>query len=156
MVVRAKYVHFSLHYVRSLLSIHYSHYGNNRMFLHVVHISVKQWANNFRSSGYYFMLFLSVSSCCCRPTPGWLDSNDVCMSGGSWACGRGTTKERSHCGHTNKGNTSHQLTVGPPPHTYIHVMSEISNCLVPSTNCRISQRHYRNYLNTTYDQSNLT
>ena len=94
------------------------------------------------------MLFI----CCCHTTPGWLDSNDVCMSGGSRACGGCTTEGRGHCGHSRWGNASHHLTVGPPPlYPHTHVMSEIfiilvtseiSNCLVPSTNCSISRRHY--------------
>ena len=54
-------------------------------------------------------------NCCCRPTPGWLDSTDVCMLWGSWACGGGTTKGRGHCGHSKWGNSSHHLTVGSPP-----------------------------------------
>ena len=28
--------------------------------------------------GYYFMLFIWVSSCCCCSTPEWLDNNGVC------------------------------------------------------------------------------
>ena len=60
------------------------------------------------------MLFISMSSYC-HSTPEWLDSNDVCMSGGSWACGGGTTKERGHCGYSKWGNGSYHLMVGSPP-----------------------------------------
>ena len=60
------------------------------------------------------MFFISMSSYC-HSTTEWLDSNDVCMSGGSWACCGGTTKERGHCGYSKWGNSSHHLTVGSPP-----------------------------------------
>ena len=101
------------------LSHQCSHYGNSRMVLHLMHISIKQWAKNFRSSEYYFMLFNWVSSCCYCPSPGWLDSNDACMSGGWWACGGGTTKGRGHCGHSRWGNTSHHRSSSTYPHTHI-------------------------------------
>ena len=60
------------------------------------------------------MFFISMSSYC-HSTTERLDTNDGCMSGGSWACCGGTTKERGHCGCSKWGNSSHHLTVGSPP-----------------------------------------
>ena len=107
---------FSLHCVRSFVfkvivvtvvaNILSADYGKTRILW-----CIFLWSNLslFRSSGY------CVSSDCCCPLPGWVDSNDVCMSGGSWACGGGTTKGWGHCGHSRWGNTSNHLTVHPPP-----------------------------------------
>ena len=108
-------------------------------YISVVHISVKQRATVLDPVGIKSCSSSEwVSAVRYCPTPGWLDSNDVCMSEGSWACGGGATKWRGHRGHSTWGNSSHRLTVGPPPlypHTY--VMSGISNCLVTSTNFSI-------------------
>ena len=75
-------------------------------------------------------------NCCCRSTPEWLDSTNVCNSGGSWACGEGTTKGRGHCGHSKWGNTSHHLISGLYTVTFVHCTG-CTLCRLPD----ISDRH---------------
>ena len=88
-------------------------------------IRIILWCAFLWSNEALFIHHLSDFLLSCCPTPGWLYSNDVCMSGGSWPCDRSTTKGRGHCGLSRWGKGNYQLTVGLLLHPYYQMW----NCL---------------------------
>ena len=79
------------------------------MVLHMVYVSMKQWSSVVGIS----LCSIWVRSCC-HPTPGWLDSTNVCMSGGWWSV-------------LLKGGATVDIPPLLCPHAY--VVSEIANFL---------------------------
>ena len=112
-VIRAKYVFFSLHcktsfgfkviVVTNSYSVKITRmilrctflWSNEPLFkiqwvlVHVLHLSELLLSSHSRMGG----------------------QQDVWMSGGSWACGGGATKGKGHCGHSKWGNSSHHYSM---------------------------------------------